>query len=619
MELWKRLLAIYLALGIILSLLPYSSLAADDDAVPTPDEVYNILIAQKNVEGFTEGTIWNDHTHTYKNFKGGPIDGKNIIATGCVAFAFQLSDIAFGNLPARQYTSVSIDQVKIGDILRTNNDTHTVIVLQVSDNGLVLAEGNYSGKVHWGRTMTEAEFKRDVSHYITRYPEGYIPPTDESANELIVNGQFGTGLSWSLTKAGTLTISGTGAMPDFNSCSDQPWYSYNDKIMKIVIEDGITTIGKAAFWMSNSLTIRIPDTVTEIKSNAFRESSLISVTIPGSVKNIGDDAFRACANLALASMMEGVSSIGQRAFQGCTKLVSVDLPASIADLGSGAFYNCTALNFVTFASGNKNTVKMGDNLFMGCWNLFPFTLPEHIDKISTEMFYNCYYMFTGLEIPQGVTTIGESAFNSCRTMSVLIIPDSVTDIERNAFINTALTDIYFKGTEAQWNNIWKSPDLTPILQRVTMHFGELPKDPDPNPKHEHEWGRSEVIQEATETEDGLRIYSCTICDETLREVIPATGIKTDFEWGDVIADVQGSTVIFQLSSMPPKNGVILIAAYNESGTLDAIGQATLVNNSNLTYTVEMRTEIPQSDRLVAFLWDLTTLQPLERTAPLTRS
>lgn len=262
-----------------------------------------------------------------------------------MAFAFQLSDIAFGNLPARQYSSVSIEQVKVGDILRTNNDTHTVIILQVSDNGLVLAEENYSGKVHWGRTMTEAEFKRDVSHYITRYLEGYIPPTDESANEIIENGQLGTGLSWSLTKAGTLTISGTGAMPDLSSYSEQPWYSYNDKIMKIVIEDGVTTIGQATFWMSNALTIRIPDSVTEIKNYAFRESSLISVTIPGSVKIIGDDAFRACGNLALAAMMEGVSTIGQRAFQGCTKLVSVDLPASIADLGAGAFYNCTELNF----------------------------------------------------------------------------------------------------------------------------------------------------------------------------------------------------------------------------------------------------------------------------------
>ena len=208
MKIWKRLMTACLVVGIMLSLLPGSVLASDGDAVPTPDEVYNVLIAQKEAEGFTEGTIWNDSTHLYRNFKGGPIDGKNIIATGCVAFAFQLSDLAFDKLPARQYTSVSMEQVKVGDILRTNNDTHTVIVLQVSDNGLVLAEGNYSGKVHWGRTMTEAEFKRDVSHYITRYPEGYIPPTDESANEIIEKGQFGAGLSWPLQRRGVLPFSG---------------------------------------------------------------------------------------------------------------------------------------------------------------------------------------------------------------------------------------------------------------------------------------------------------------------------------------------------------------------------------------------------------------------------
>ena len=463
-----------------------SELVLCDSTIPTPQEVYEAMIALQEDDRYREGTVWTDYEpysdeKGYYRWKGGTLDGKNISAVGCVAFAFILSDAAFDALPARMYPAdqFQYEDLKIGDILRVNTDSHTVIVLEVSDAGVIIAEGNLNGKVHWGRAMSKDEVMRDISHYITRYPEGYIPETDESANELMdekAQGQFG-GLSWKLTKAGTLTISGKGAMPsDFSDSSDQPWYSYSDRIRKIIIQEGITSIGDSAFYGSGALSVEIPASVTSIGSNAFRNSALIYASVPGSVKTIGDSAFRECSNLTSVTVSEGVETIGQNAFRGCVKLVSVDLPASVKEMGAGGFYNCTALMSVEFAAGNKNTVTMGDDLFAGCYYLHEVTMPEKIDRISKRMFQKCT-LFPGLFIPQGVQIIDEMAFASSG-VSVLVFPDSITEINTGAFADCALlTDVYYTGDEAQWKGIWKANNVTEALAGVNMNYNFNPSEP----------------------------------------------------------------------------------------------------------------------------------------------
>jgi len=315
--------------------------ATRDSSCPTPSEVYDAMIALQEQDGYREGTIWtNDEPYSdskgYYHWNGGPLNGANISAVGCVAFAFTLSDTAFGNLKARIYAAVefAFDDIKPGDILQVNNDAHTVIVLKVSEVGVVVAEGNIStgdhvGKVHWGRTISKEEVLRDTSHYITRYPEGYVSPDDPEANISIASGTLDGGLAWNLTKAGTLTISGKGAMQDFSSTAEQPWSSNSGQIQKIVIEDGVTNIGSSAFWDCGALSAEIAPSVTAIGNSAFKGSKIISVTIPSGVKVIGDDAFRTCQNLSSVTVCEGVETIGQNVFRACSSLTSIELPASI--------------------------------------------------------------------------------------------------------------------------------------------------------------------------------------------------------------------------------------------------------------------------------------------------
>ena len=462
-----------------------------DGTVPTPAQAYAAMIALKDQDAYKEGTTWTDYepysdSKGYYRWNGGTLDGKNIAAVGCVAFAFILSDAAFGSLPNRMYASgeFSYEDIKVGDILRVNNDTHTVIVLEVRDVGVVVAEGNISmgdhqGKVHWGRTISKEEVMGSTSHYITRYPENYIPPDDPEANQIIGDGTLDGGLAWKLTKAGTLTISGKGAMPDFSGIADQPWKDSSSEIRQVVIEDGVTSIGACAFWNCQVLGANIPSSVTAIGNNAFYGSSIISVTIPSSVKTIGNSAFYNCQNLSTVTVCDGVETIGQNAFRACTSLGAIALPASIGEVGSGAFFQCTKMKGATFAPGDKQ-VNLGDDIFAGCNWLMNVTLPQNIDRIGAGMFRNCG-MLAGVEIPQGAESIGEGAFASCAGLTTLIIPDSVMTIGSSAFSACPLKDIYFTGTEEQWNNIGKQGDTGSVVLNVALHYNYIPVHPDPDP------------------------------------------------------------------------------------------------------------------------------------------
>lgn len=548
----------------------------EDVKIPTQREAYDAMIAQQ--ETYPEGMEWtNDNTYAWKGGTSGGIAGTG---AGCVAFAYILSDAAFDNLPARMYANgeFSFSDVKVGDILRVNGDTHTVIVLQVSDTGVVIAEGNYhvnggNGFIHWERSMAKADVEA-ADHYITRYPENYIEPDDPSANEPVENGT-GTldgGLTWTLTKAGTLTISGNGTMPDFNPASEQPWYQFKGQTQKIVVEPGVTNIGFCAFQDSKALSVSIPDSVTTISNHAFNGASILSVTIPDSVKVIHDDAFRNCLNLTTVTISDGVETIGERVFYGCQKLDSIVLPSSVVSVGAGTFMDCVELTSAVFASGSK-PVTLGDNLFMECWKLAKVTLPENIDCIGNGMFQNCKFALSNLNIPQGVTSLKTSAFASCATLSSITIPDSVTTIESAAFSAcTSLRDIYFGGSETQWNSISKTADVTVALKDVTIHYTSAGPDTDPDPGHLHSWASAwstsssyhwhecsaencDITSNSDKDGYGAHVYddsmdaSCNICGYT-RTLAPsghthswasAWSNDSDYHWHECPAENCGIT------------------------------------------------------------------------------
>ena len=107
------------------------------------------------------------------------------------------------------------------------------------------------------------------------------------------SGTCGPNLRWHLTNNGVLTISGKGKMYDYSYPKRAPWEDSREKVKRIIIDDGVTTIGEFAFYNCSALTsVTIPNSVTKIGSSAFTYcSALTSVTIPNSVTEIGGRAF----------------------------------------------------------------------------------------------------------------------------------------------------------------------------------------------------------------------------------------------------------------------------------------------------------------------------------------
>ena len=130
---------------------------------PTPEQVYKAMLAMKSQ--YPEGKHFNNNDYYLWQAKGVYYE---YVGAGCVAFAFILSDAAFGYLPYREYTDVNA--IRVGDILRVDNDSHSVIVLKVTSKNVTVAEGNYNSSVHWNRTITKSKLKKTMNYAFTRYP-----------------------------------------------------------------------------------------------------------------------------------------------------------------------------------------------------------------------------------------------------------------------------------------------------------------------------------------------------------------------------------------------------------------------------------------------------------------
>ena len=249
-------------------------------------------------------------------------------------------------------------------------------------------------------------------------------------------------ITWTLSDDGTLTISGTD-MPDYSDPDYAPWYSQRNGIKKLIIENGVTSIGDFAFYECRNLT---------------------SVTIANSVTSIGRSAFSHCCSLTSITIPNSVMNIKQYAFYGCSGLTSITIPNSVSSIGYQAFYRCTGLTSITVDKGNtyydsrdnsnalieteSNTLIKGCNntiipnsvksiedwAFSGCSDLISVAIPNSVTKIGKHAFAGCYGL-KAITIPNSIKSIGEYAFDGCRSLISATIPSSVTYIGESIFNN----------------------------------------------------------------------------------------------------------------------------------------------------------------------------------------
>ena len=233
-------------------------------------------------------------------------------------------------------------------------------------------------------------------------------------------------------------------------------------LSKIVIPASVASIGEWAFWGCSSLSdIVIPTSVTSIGEWAFGDcSSLSDIVIPTSITSIGDKAFMGCRSLSEIVLPSSVTSIVNHAFCGCISLSDIVIPTSITSIGNRAFNGCSSLSDIVIPS---SVTSIGDCAFLGCSSLKYISIPKSViclngnpiadwdgklECLSPNFIYEDDVLFNkdksiiisfrnqsveSYVIPSSVTSIGNSAFSCCSSLSEVVIPSSVNSIGNSAF------------------------------------------------------------------------------------------------------------------------------------------------------------------------------------------
>ena len=329
-------------------------------------------------------------------------------------------------------------------------------------------------------TPAEPPVEEPAAEETVQEPEEAAPaldtPEEDVVLDLLASTQCGTNLTWTLDASGVLTVSGIGDMYDY-TYDTQPWCSDRASIKKIVVEEGVTSVGDYAFYhcynateidLPASLTaigheafynctavkeIDIPGTITDWENNSFGYCpSLTSFSLAGCETAVPDGAFANCSKLNTVTLPEGVTGIGHNAFNNCSALAGIRIPRNVAGIGSSAFRDCAALTDIVIPDACTSigynafdgcaaleTVDLGEGVasidnyaFRNCAKLKSLTLPDSLTTIGENVFYAC----TGLasvDFGEGIRSIGNGAFYSCTSLTELTLPDSLQTIADNGF------------------------------------------------------------------------------------------------------------------------------------------------------------------------------------------
>lgn len=317
----------------------------------------------------------------------------------------------------------------------------------------------------------EAKKKEIIEKLITEKIEQFkeefeIPDLDteaifESFTAAATEGDFGVNncLHWevkdSLLDGKTLTISGTGAMPDFNFPEGNlaPWWNYEalgmltsfgnfkleGELKKVVIKDGVTNVSNyALFFLPAATQITLPESVTSIGRYGIALcSKLNGISLPRAVTAIGDFGL-AGNSFTAVSLPDGLQALGRGAFDACASLSGMTLPAAITAVPDKCFNDCTKLLTVDYKG---EVTAIGERAFEGCKSLTKAPIPAAVTALGNSAFNGCIAL-TDVTLPGGVTAVPDACFQGCIALADMKLPATVTSVGHNAFTGCkALKDV----------------------------------------------------------------------------------------------------------------------------------------------------------------------------------
>ena len=281
-------------------------------------------------------------------------------------------------------------------------------------------------------------------------------------------------------------------------------FSGHYELSSITLPEGLTAIGDGAFFSCDALTsVSLPESLTAIGENAFYNcASLQAFAIPASVTSLTGNPFIGCTALTELSVAAGnpvfearsgllyrradntllcwpqglatgactvpagTAAIGSAAFMNCEEITEITLPEGVTALHSSAFRFCLGLTAIRLPAG---ITVLEDSVFEGCSSLQSINLPEGLAAIPAWLLRDCDSL-TAVTVPDGAVSIGMDAFEFSDSLQRMTLPGSLTEISVFAFNDCpALTDVYFCGTQSQWDAL-AIDDFNEPLLNAALHF-----------------------------------------------------------------------------------------------------------------------------------------------------
>lgn len=253
----------------------------------------------------------------------------------------------------------------------------------------------------------------------TKEPAGTAAAPEDTAKatekrpELIASGSCGETMTWILTENGVLTISGNGAMDDYDENNRAPWREADVKVQNVIFDGEVSKIGAFAFY----------------------GMELEEITIPPSVSNIGFYALHPTGKIWVDKRNHYYSSDEYGVLFNKNKSTLIAAP-----MGLSGVYTVP-----------ESVTRIEHGAFLGCSEMTEINIPETVREIGTMAFAGCLNL-TFVRIPSNVNTIGTYTFSHCGSLTSLSIPSDIS-FEENALAYCNLENIFYEGTQEQWENL----------------------------------------------------------------------------------------------------------------------------------------------------------------------